>query len=154
PTYVYPDEHLPTPPGERLTYRRVDALTILTLIHRAGPPPRALEAMAARAETTLLPAEPLWRGRGFNKTRRHRGDDGSALDAFCGVGWLARDPDMAGEPATARGEDSWLPPGWYSAAEGFRADADESWCLRLLHQTIGIDGAAARVRDRIAASLK
>jgi hypothetical protein len=154
-TYVYPDERLPVPPGARpLTYRQVDAATILVLLGRTGAIPEPLATAAAEAAKRLSEVAPVWRGRGFSNVKRGSRPDGIALDTFCVVGWLNGDEAMAREAAEAIDGDGWIPPGWYEGAEKFRAATDESWCLRLLAATHRLDTASSRVLDRIIAEFR
>jgi hypothetical protein len=149
-SYVYADEHLPVGAGTGpMTYRIVDAEIILTQLARLGPLPRSLARRAARAESALRAARPLWSARGFSNTLRSHRADGIALDTFCMVGWLLHDDPMAREVAAAVEEDRWLPPGWYDGPQSYRATADEAWCLRLVEQAGRLDAATARVQARL-----
>jgi hypothetical protein len=149
-SYVYEDEHLPVGAGTGpMTYRIVDAEIILTQLARLGPLPRSLARRAARAESALRAARPLWMERGFSNTLRSHRADGIALDTFCMVGWLLQDDPMAREVAAAVEEDRWLPPGWYEGPQSYRATADEAWCLRLVEQAGRFDAATARVQERL-----
>src|SRR6266850_1461158 len=72
--YVYPGEHLPSPPGAPpLTYRNVDAAAILVSIGEelgaSGDARAALAPMIGQAETAIAGAVATWRGRGFSNVR-------------------------------------------------------------------------------------
>jgi hypothetical protein len=155
-TYVYPGEHLPSPPGAPpLTYRNVDAAAILVSIgHELGVSSDARAALApmiGQAETALTGAVATWRGRGFSNVRVGARPGGIALDTYCTVGWLKRDAIMAEEAEAALHGDGWLPVALYDSGDEFRLIADESWCLRLIAATGRLGQDARRVLERHAA---
>jgi len=153
--YVYPGEDLPRPEGSaKLTYRRIDADTVLVLLARASNLTGPLAPIARNADASLRSALPLWRGRGFTNVRRNPRADGVALDTFCFVSWLYRDEAAAREVEAAVDGDGWLPDRLYDGEERFRRSADEAWCLRLLTAT-GIEApAAGKPFDRIVAEFR
>jgi len=154
--YVYPDEKLPLPEETRgLTYRLIDADTVLVLLERTGRAPRILEPAIERADRSLRSLPPVWRRKGIYNLRRAAAEGGVALDTFCFVGWLYQDGEMAGVAAAGLDGDGWIPESLYEGNERFRRDADEDWCLRLLASRAGPGiGAATGVLDRIAATFR
>lgn len=154
-SYVYPDEHLPAPPGASpLTYRRIDGYIVLALLARGGSPPGPLAAHARHAEEALRLAAAAWRGAGFSNTVRDPRAGGVAIDTFCMVGWLFDDAEMAREVALALDGSRWLPDGWYEEPESYRALADESWCVRLLLSGEAAADDARRVLERLASGFR
>jgi hypothetical protein len=154
-TYVYPGENLPLPKGgPRLTYRMIDADTVLVLLGRAGRVPASLEGAVEKAGASLRGVLPVWRGSGIYNLRKAPSPNGVALDTYCFVGWLYQDREIASVVAADRDGDGWLPEKMYAGEERFRLDADESWCLRLLASPAGPGiEEAAPVIDRIASTL-
>lgn len=132
-TFVYPAEKLPSPPGRPpLTYRMLDADTILVLLGRERAAPPGMEKMIAGAGRAIHEAAPLFEKAGLSNVRKGARADGVALDTYCIAGWLEGSEAMAREVARALDGDGWLLDGLYDGEERFRSNADECWCLRLL----------------------
>jgi len=146
--YVYPGERLVCPlPHCKVTYRLLDAYFDLRwlkgVLGTLGPAePAALRA----TEVTRALVEP-WRQSGPYNVRRDPVPDGIGLDTYCILGLVERDRGMAEVVARHRDRTGWIPEGHYRISEGFRALADETWCLRLL----AVTGTASHQIPRLAA---
>jgi len=149
--YIYPEEKLPgTASDPDLTYRRIDADIMLSLLQREGGAPAPLQGAVEQAGKVLRELPASWNGRGFSNVRREPRAGGIALDTFCIVGWLEQDRGMADAVARALDGDGWLPEGLYEGDERFRRDADEAWCVKLLASPAGSGmEPARRVLERL-----
>ena len=130
-TYEYPGEALESPvPGERLTYRILDAYFIVLMIRQAGVGPGEAGVLFERAEAATASLVPLWRGKGIYNLRRNPVRGGIALDTYAILAVLRHDAPMGRVVEAGRDGSGWLPDDLYAGDEAFRRLADESWAVR------------------------
>lgn len=133
--YRYPGEALTCPAaGCALTYRTLDAFTMLSFLQQADFAHPALADAVRDGERALEAIAPLWAPGPISNTTTTKGE-GYALDSFCILGYLRKDSDFA-KTALSNLDDSgnWMADDFYTQ-DVWRNTADESWCLRLLAVT-------------------
>jgi len=144
--YIYPGERLESPlEGYRVTYRNLDAYSIVLMLRDAGVEPGPARRLFDRAEALAQALVPEWRRKGIDNLRKNPADGGIALDTYAILAYLQRDAGMGHVVLDGLDGDGWLAANEYTGSQSFRLVADESWAAR----AVAVTGIAPEVSARI-----
>ncbi|MFH1916948.1 MAG: hypothetical protein ABIJ21_06830 [Nanoarchaeota archaeon] len=139
--YVYPGESLACPLETpcNITYRLLDAYFDVYFLEEAMPGLQGLENQRKDAHAVLLGVAKNWENEKINNViRSDAGSGGVALDTYCIVGYITKNPKMAEIARSYLTEDNnWMPSDYFEG-DAWRNIADESWCIRLFIE-VGYD---------------
>jgi hypothetical protein len=132
--FVYPEESIPCPLANNctVTYRLLDAYFDVLFLEEVGADMTNIKAQQADAHAIISALAERWTNERINNVLTSMpGELGIALDTYCIVGFLQRDPDMANKVASYLDDNNnWMSSSHYTE-DVWRNIADESWCLRL-----------------------